>query len=607
MIPQTGGGAKTTHQGLLRWVEEVTRLCNPDNVYWCDGSQREYDELCNAMVEKGTLIRLNEHLRPSSFLARTHPSDVARLEDRTFICSETRDQAGPTNNWMNPAGMKKLLLGAFKGCMRGRTLFVVPFAMGPIDSPLCKIGIELTDSPYVAASMKIMTRMGKTAMNKLGSDGPFIPCLHSVGAPLEVGQADAPWPCEPDPSKKYIVHFPDDPSIWSYGSGYGGNALLGKKCLALRIASVMARGEGWMAEHMLILCVTSPQGRKHYMAAAFPSACGKTNLAMLEPSLPGWKVSCLGDDIAWIRFGEDGRLYAINPEFGFFGVAPGTSAASNPNGVATIARNTIFTNVLLTTNGDVWWEGLGQPPSEGIDWQGNHWTPNSDKKGAHPNSRFTSPASQCPVIDPDWQNPQGVPLSALLLGGRRPNTIPLVNEALDWEHGVFLGSTCASETTAAATGQSGLLRRDPFSMLPFCGYNICDYFQYWLSIPRRTDRNKLPKIFFVNWFRKDSAGKYLWPGFGENCRVLKWICQRVEGTAAARTSPIGLLPTLESLDMAGLNLRAQNLEALISVDAEGWSREAEDIAQYYEKLRGQLPHEFSRQLELLRKRLTREG
>ncbi len=552
------------------------------------------------MVSAGTLVRLNENLRPSSYLARSHASDVARLENRTFICSQTREDAGPTNNWMDPVEMKSRLLKSFRGCMQGRTLYVAPFAMGPLDSPLCKIGVELTDSPYVAASMKIMTHMGDAALRKLGAAGEFVPCLHSVGAPLRPGETDARWPCETDASKKYIAHFPEEPSIWSYGSGYGGNALLGKKSLALRIASVMARKEGWLAEHMLVLCLTSPSGVKHYMAAAFPSACGKTNLAMMRPSLPGWKVTCVGDDIAWIRLGDDGRLYAINPESGFFGVAPGTSAKSNPNAIATIARNTIFTNVLLTQEKDVWWEGLGPPPSRGVDWQGKDWTPDSGAKGAQPNSRFTVSASQCPVIDPEWQNPEGVPLSAIILGGRRPNTIPLVNEAFDWNHGVFLGSTCASETTAAASGDSGVLRRDPFSMLPFCGYNICEYFHYWLSVPQMMGANQLPKIFFVNWFRKSEEGKYLWPGFGENSRVLKWICERVEGKAAASQTPIGFVPAPGSLDLTGLEISAENLAALTSVDVEGWTNEANDIARYYEQFGENLPAELKRQLQLLR-------
>jgi phosphoenolpyruvate carboxykinase (GTP) len=594
----------SNNRALLAWVDEMAKLCQPENVFWCDGSESEIQALYDLMVKSGTLTRLNEIKRPGSYLARSHRSDVARVEDRTFICSRTREEAGPTNNWADPIEMKQKLTAIFKGSMRGRTMYVIPFAMGPLESPICKIGIQLSDSPYVVANMRIMTRMGKPVLEKLGLTGSFVPCLHSVGAPLIPGQADVPWPCEPDPAKKFIAHFPEEPSIWSYGSGYGGNALLGKKCLALRIASVIAKREGWMAEHMLILCLTSPAGKKYYIAAAFPSACGKTNLAMMQPTLPGWKVTCLGDDIAWIRIGKDGRLYAMNPETGFFGVAPGTSAKSNPNAVATFAKNSIFTNVVLTEDGDVWWEDMGVPtPARGIDWEGKEWTPESGRKGAHPNSRFTAPASQCPVIDPDWQNPEGVPLSAILFGGRRPHTIPLVNEAFDWEHGVFMGSSCGSETTAAAFGQAGVLRRDPFAMLPFCGYNMADYFSHWLSFAKRTDRARLPKVYFVNWFRRDASGKMLWPGYGENSRVLKWICERVEGTGKAQQTPIGNLPTTDGLDTTGLNLPEENIKALTSVDPAGWRREADDVASYYARFDGKLPDALRKQLLELHQRL----
>lgn len=588
------------NEKLKNWVKEIAEMCLPDKVYWCDGSKEEYDRLMSQMVKSGAAIKLKK--RKNSFLFRSDPSDVARVENRTYISTLLQIEAGPTNNWIHPDELKATMKSLYKGCMKGRTMYVIPFSMGPIESPIAKIGIEITDSPYVVCNMHIMIRVGTKVLDRLGKDGEFIPCLHSIGAPLEKGQKDVTWPCAPM-EKKYISHFPDENLIWSYGSGYGGNALLGKKCLALRIASAMAKREGWMAEHMLILRLISPEGKQYHIAAAFPSACGKTNLAMLQPTTDGWKCECVGDDISWMKIGPDGRLYAINPEAGFFGVAPGTSYDSNPMAMDTIKKNVIFSNCALKDEGDIWWEGMdGAPPKHAIDWKGRDWSAGSKEPAAHPNARFTVPASQCPIICKDWEKPEGVPIDIFVFGGRRAGVVPLVNEAYSFDHGVFLGATASSETTAANIGAVGNLRRDPFAMQPFCGYNMGDYFQHWLDMGDKL-KNNAPHVFYVNWFRKTPEGRWLWPGFGENSRVLKWMCERIEGKADAVKTPIGLLPTADGLDMQGLSIDTQDIKELLKVDRDAWKAEIPDIEKHFAQFGDRLPQRLKKQLEALKSRL----
>lgn len=587
---------------LTDWVDRMAAMCQPESVYWCNGSDKEYDIMAQKLIENGTFTRLDNQLKPNSYFCRSDPSDVARVEDRTFICTENELDAGPTNNWKNPAEMKSTLIKLFKGCMKGRTMYVIPFSMGPLGSNLSYIGVQLTDSPYVVCSMKIMTRMGNEALKVLGN-GNFIECLHSVGMPVENGATDVPWPCN---KTKYIVHFPEEKRIWSFGSGYGGNALLGKKCFALRIASYMANKEGWLAEHMLIVGITNPEGEKKYFAGAFPSACGKTNLAMLTPTLPGWKVETVGDDIAWMKFSEDGHLYAVNPEAGFFGVAPGTSMDTNPNAMLTIGKNAIFTNTALTPGGDIWWEGMSiQKPAKLLNWLGCEWKPGSEEyAAAHPNSRFTVPINQCPVVDPSWEDPEGVPISAIIFGGRRSTTIPLAYQAFNWQHGIFIGSAVSSEMTAAAVGVTGKLRHDPFAMLPFCGYNMGDYFKHWLNIGKSADNDKLPEIFYVNWFRKDENGKFLWPGFGNNIRVMKWIFDRCDRKADAKKTAIGFLPTKDSLDLTGMEISDKDLNKILSFDKDEWYAEAEEMRVYYQQFGDRLPAELKEELDDLEARLN---